>query len=55
MVEQNEQRRLAAILAGDMIGYSRLMEVGERGWVLASTFKTRRLKSPALLAMGFLW
>ncbi len=30
MVAQNEQRRLAAILAADMVGYSRLMEVDER-------------------------
>lgn len=30
MVAQNEQRRLAAILAADMVGYSRLMEADER-------------------------
>ncbi len=33
MVEQNEQRRLAAILAADMVGYSRLMEADERGTI----------------------
>lgn len=31
MVEQSEQRRLAAIFAADMVGYSRLMEADERG------------------------
>ncbi len=30
MVAPNEQRRLAAILAADMVGYSRLMEADER-------------------------
>lgn len=33
MVDQSEQRRLAAILAADIVGYSRLMEADERGSV----------------------
>ncbi len=31
MAEQRVQRRLAAILAADLVGYSRLMEVDEEG------------------------
>ncbi len=31
MAEQRVQRRLAAILAADVVGYSRLMESGEEG------------------------
>ncbi len=33
MAEQGEQRRLAAIFAADMVGYSRLMEADERGTI----------------------
>jgi len=33
MVKKSEQRRLAAILAADMVGYSRLMEADERGTI----------------------
>ena len=31
MAEERVQRRLAAILAADVVGYSRLMEAGEAG------------------------
>jgi class 3 adenylate cyclase len=31
MAQQNVQRRLAAILAADVVGYSRLMEADEAG------------------------
>jgi hypothetical protein len=31
MVEERTQRRLAAILAADVVGYSRLMEADEEG------------------------
>ncbi len=31
MVEQRAERRLAAILATDMVGYSHLIEVDEEG------------------------
>jgi len=30
---EREERRLAAILAADMVGYSRLMEADERGTI----------------------
>ena len=33
MAEQNVTRRLAAILAADMVGYSRLMGADEQGTV----------------------
>ena len=33
MAELGEQRRLAAIFAADMVGYSRLMEADERGTI----------------------
>ena len=33
MAEERVQRRLAAILAADMVGYSRLMEADEEGTV----------------------
>ncbi len=33
MAEPGEQRRLAAIFAADMVGYSRLMEADERGTI----------------------
>ncbi len=33
MVDRCEHRRLAAILAADMVGYSRLMENDERGTI----------------------
>src|SRR6516225_11556856 len=36
------ERRLAAVLAADMVGYSRLMEVDERGTL--ARFKTHRLE-----------
>jgi adenylate cyclase len=40
MVEQHAQRRLAAILAADVVGYSRLMEQDEAGTL--ATLKERR-------------
>src|SRR5262245_43882510 len=40
MAEEPTQRRLAAILAADVVGYSRLMEVDEAGTLAA--LKTRR-------------
>src|SRR6516225_10704413 len=36
------ERRLAAVLAADMVGYSRLMEVDERGTL--ARFKTHRIE-----------
>ena len=40
MVEKRAQRRLAAILAADVVGYSRLMEQDEAGTL--SALKARR-------------
>ncbi len=37
MAEERVERRLAAILAADMVGYSRLMEVDEAGTLAALT------------------
>jgi adenylate cyclase len=41
-MERNVERRLAAILAADMVGYSRLMEVDEAGTL--ARLKTHRLE-----------
>src|SRR6516162_3817677 len=40
MAEERAQRRLAAILAADVVGYSRLMQVDEAGTLAA--LKSRR-------------
>src|SRR5215469_530402 len=40
MSEQKPQRRLAAILAADVVGYSRMMQADEAGTLAA--LKTRR-------------
>jgi adenylate cyclase len=40
MAEERRQRRLAAILVADVVGYSRLMEVDEAGTLAA--LKARR-------------
>jgi adenylate cyclase len=37
MAELGEQRRLAAIFAADMVGYSRLMEADERETIARQT------------------
>ena len=42
MAEQRVQRRLAAILAADVVGYSRLMEADEAGTL--AILKARRKK-----------
>ena len=39
-------RRLAAILAADMVGYSRLMGLDEAGSVPQSTLKANRASRP---------
>ena len=44
MPEERAQRRLAAILAADVVGYSRLMERDEAGTL--ATLKTRRKGCP---------
>src|SRR3990170_7689002 len=40
MAEERAQRRLAAIMAADVVGYSRLMELDEQGTL--ATLKERR-------------
>ncbi len=49
MAEERVQRRLAAILAADMVGYSRLMEADEEG-TLARVKALR--KRPGTLSMS---
>jgi adenylate cyclase len=44
------QRRLAAILAGDVVGYSRLMGVDEVGALRALKAIRRELADPAIAA-----
>ena len=46
MVEQRVQRRLAAILAADVVGYSRLMEVDEAATLTALKRRRRDLLDP---------
>jgi len=48
MVEQNEQRRLAAIFAADMVGYSRLMEADERGTIVRQKTHRAELIDPVI-------
>jgi adenylate cyclase len=44
------ERRLAAILAADVVGYSRLMEIDEAGTLDALTSRWRNILSPLLAA-----
>jgi adenylate cyclase len=46
MVEQRVQRRLAAILAADVIGFSRLMETDEVGTLAALKARRRDVLDP---------
>ena len=48
MAEQGEQRRLAAILAVDMVGFSRLMEADERGTLARQKAQRTELIDPAI-------
>ena len=48
MAEQGEQRRLAAILAADMVGYSRLMEADERGTLARQKAQRAELIDPGI-------
>jgi len=49
MVEQNAQRRLAAIFAADMVEYSRLMEADERGTIARQKAHRADLIDPKIL------
>jgi adenylate cyclase len=46
MAQQNVQRRLAAILAADVLGYSRLMSAGEKGTSAALNVRRRNIRQP---------
>jgi class 3 adenylate cyclase len=46
MVEERTQRRLAAILAADVVGYSRLMEQDEIGTLATLKDRRRRVLAP---------
>jgi TolB-like protein/Flp pilus assembly protein TadD len=46
MAEQRSKRRLAAILAADVVGYSRLMEVDEAGTLSALKARRREVLDP---------
>jgi class 3 adenylate cyclase len=47
-VDKNVQRRLAAILAADVVGYSRLMEADETGTLAALKTLRRELIDPRM-------
>jgi adenylate cyclase len=48
MVEPRVQRRLAAILAADVVGYSRLMEIDEAGTLVRLKLLRREIVDPAI-------
>ncbi len=48
MAEPGEQRRLAAIFAADMVGYSRLMEADERGTIARQKAHRSELIDPKI-------
>ena len=48
MAEVKNQRRLAAILAADVVGYSRLMGVDEEGTLAALKTLRRELADPQI-------
>jgi class 3 adenylate cyclase len=50
MVEPRVQRRLAAILAADVVGYSRLMEIDEAGTLVRLKLLRREIVDPAIAA-----
>jgi adenylate cyclase len=48
MAEERTQRRLAAILAADVVGYSRLMQLDEAGTLAALKTRRREVLQPAI-------
>jgi adenylate cyclase len=52
MAEKRLQRRLAAILAADVVGYSRLMGIDEAGTLKRLKTLRRGLIDPAIAAHG---
>ena len=55
MAEERVQRRLAAILAADVAGYSRLMGDDEEGTLAALTAHRAALIEPGISASCFAW
>ena len=52
MAEERVERRLAAILAGDVAGYSRLMGIDEEGTLAALKRHRRELVDPKIKRRG---
>ena len=52
MTEKNEQRRLAAILVADVVGYSRLMESDEAATLSALRERRKMILEPVVKAHG---
>jgi adenylate cyclase len=52
MAEERVQRRLAAIMAADMVGYSRLMEADETGTIARQKVYRSELVDPKIAAEG---
>lgn len=52
MVSNRLERRLAAILAADMVGYSRLMEIDEAGTIARQRSHRETLIDPAIVAFN---
>ncbi len=50
MAPESEERRLAAILVADMVGYSRLMEADERGTIARQKAYRKELIDPTIAA-----
>ena len=48
MAEERVQRRLAAILAADVVGYSRLMEADEQGTLEVLKARRRDILAPLI-------
>jgi adenylate cyclase len=46
MAEERAQRRLAAVLAADVVGYSRLMEEDESGTLAALKARRKQVLEP---------
>ena len=53
MAEERLQRKLAAILSADVVGYSRLMGIDEAGTVSRLNALRRELIDPAIAGESF--
>ena len=51
MTPKRQERKLAAILAADMFGYSRLMEADEAGTIARQKTHRKELIDPARLSL----